>query len=80
LHLETCCTLETTGQDTTSDEVRCFEAIDLAEKTLGVIERLSERGVLPYMQDAAASLLSKFTAHLVKVGHLIFEDSTTYDL
>ena len=45
----------------------CLEVIELVELSLDVIERLSERGILRYMQDAAAAMLSRFTAQLVSV-------------
>lgn len=45
----------------------CLEVIELVGLSLDVIERLSERGVLRYMQDAAAAMLSRFTAQLVSV-------------
>ena len=49
------------------NDTMCLEVIELVELSLDVIERLSERGVLRYMQDAAAAMLSRFTAQLVSV-------------
>lgn len=49
-----------------------MEVIELVQLSLDVIERLSERGILRYMQDAAASMLSRLTAQLVSVRRLCF--------
>jgi len=67
LHLETAGKLEALRHDIFVTDEKCLDVIELAKLSLDVIDRLSEEGILRYMQDAAAAMLSRLTAQLVSV-------------